>query len=154
VLRALSTADVDTVCTVVNLASQALDRDYAEPVRRRLQRAFGGLDSRELRAGYMVLANNLDEAVEYCARLRQEVADAVPAALAPTATQQQQLEAALSLLADTHEALQASAEVTRLSCGAALARRVRTHTPRPCFLGRRRWRRSLSARGGRTCGKY
>ena len=54
ILRAVSTSSVETLCTVVNLACRAVDRDYVEPLQHKLQRSFGSLDTRDLRNGYMV----------------------------------------------------------------------------------------------------
>jgi len=99
------------MCTVVNLAAQAIDRDYVEPLRRRLQR---GYDPRDATGAFLVAANNLDLAAEYTARLRQEVAEAWHAQAAIEAdaatTAAQQLEAATTQLAETQEAVQASAD--------------------------------------------
>jgi len=99
------------MCTVVNLAAQAIDRDYVEPLRRRLQR---GYDPRDPTGAFLVAANNLDLAAEYTARLRQEVTEAWHAQAAnetdAATTAAQQLEAATAQLAETQEAVQTSAD--------------------------------------------
>ena len=56
----------------------------------------------------------MDMAAQYVVRLRQEAAEALQATAGDrTATQQQQLEAALSLLGETQEAAVAGLEVRR-----------------------------------------
>ncbi|RKO91852.1 COG4 transport protein-domain-containing protein [Blyttiomyces helicus] len=71
--RAMSTADPDCVCAVINSIGRILELDYINVFQKKLRDAFSNTETKEMKIAFMILLNNIDVSCDYVVKLTQEL---------------------------------------------------------------------------------